>query len=503
MATTDDRQEDTQSATGEVPNTHPKGLYFIFWGEFAERSSYYGMRAILFLYLTKVIHFSDTFATPVYSGFKMACYFLPLLGGIIADRWLGRYWTIVAFSVPYILGHFVLGVPNELALFAALALLAGGSGVIKPNISPLLGETYTHKRPGNTLLLDSAFRLFYLSINIGALLSQLLMPLLRDQFGYAIAFQFPAWLMVGSLAAFAAGKRHYYLAEIARPTPEEQERQWQGMVDLFKIEPIAAVFSFINPEASAWRTLARLLGIFGLIVFFWVGYEHNDTLWIAFTRDYVDLTIPGTSRQIAPDQLQFINALFVIILVPAFNILFAKIDPQSKVFTPMRKIFIGFLLTAAAVGTVSLAGYAWGGHAEAGSIEKVVDGQTTLVPGLVATEKVSMLWMVVAYIVLTFGEVLLYPTALQLAFTAAPKSMKGFVTAVFLLTNTLGNFINTFWTTTYGGSFNDKPEDRGSLAPGRFFALTALMAVGAGLAFIYVGRRFQRENEFEANGGVA
>ena len=135
--------------------------------------------------------------------------------------------------------------------------------------------------------------------------------------------------------------------------------------------------------------------------------------------------------------------------------------------------------------------------------DRIPDGQTTLVPGLVATEKVSMLWMVVAYIVLTFGEVLLYPTALQLAFTAAPKSMKGFVTAVFLLTNTLGNFINTFWTTTYGGSFNDKPEDRGSLAPGRFFALTALMAVGAGLAFIYVGRRFQRENEFEANGGVA
>src|SRR5436190_3860768 len=142
---TDDESVDVQPSDAAL-QTHPKALYFFFWGEFAERSSYYGMRAILFLYLTKVIHFSDTVATPVYSGFKMACYFLPLVGGIIADRWLGRYWTIVGFSVPYVLGHFVLGIPNEVALFLALALLAGGSGVIKPNISPLMGETYAKKR---------------------------------------------------------------------------------------------------------------------------------------------------------------------------------------------------------------------------------------------------------------------------------------------------------------------------------------------------------------------
>src|SRR5438477_13196341 len=132
----------SESTETGVPNTHPKALYYIFWGEFAERSSYYGMRTILFLYLTKAIHFSDTVASPVYASFKMACYFLPLVGGIIADRWLGRYWTIVGFAIPYVLGHFILGIPNEVALIIALALLAGGSGVIKPNVTPLLGETY-------------------------------------------------------------------------------------------------------------------------------------------------------------------------------------------------------------------------------------------------------------------------------------------------------------------------------------------------------------------------
>jgi POT family proton-dependent oligopeptide transporter len=495
MGGNDEKPASAQPAESSVPNSHPIAMYFIFWGEFAERSSYYGMRAILFLYLTKVIHFSDTVASPVYASFKMACYFLPLVGGIIADRWLGRYWTIVAFSIPYVLGHFILGIPNEVALFVALALLAGGSGVIKPNISPLLGETYAQKRPGKKLLLDAAFRLFYLSINIGALLSQLAMPWLRDKFGYSVAFQFPAWLMVASLAMFAAGKRHYTLEPIKKMAPEEEERLWQEMLDLFKFRPIASLLWFVNPEVSAWRALGRLLGIFALIVFFWVGYEHNDTLWIAFTRDYVNLNIPGLSKPIAPDQLQFFNALFVIILVPTFNVLFKWLDPNLTIFTPMRKILVGFLLTAAAIGIMSLAGGLWHGQEVPGLIEKVIDGETKLVPGIVATEKVSALWVVFAYIVLTFGEVLLYPTALQLAFTAAPKSMKGFVTAVFLLTNTLGNFINTVWTTTYGGSLNDPANERGSLSPGQFFAFTALMALGAAVAFVFIGRRFDRGTE--------
>src|SRR5436305_15230845 len=140
------------------PTGHPPAIWFFFWGEFAERSSYYGMRAILFLYMTQALlrpdgsHLADTDAGPIYSGFKMACYFLPLLGGYIADRWLGRYWTIVGFSVPYVLGHFILGIPSPVALFIALALLAGGSGVIKPNISTLMGHTYDRKRPGQEAL---------------------------------------------------------------------------------------------------------------------------------------------------------------------------------------------------------------------------------------------------------------------------------------------------------------------------------------------------------------
>src|SRR6516165_7852060 len=98
-----------ETSPAQQSTRHPAALYFFFWGEFAERSSYYGMRAILFLYMTTALRLSDTEAAPTYAAFKMGCYLLPLLGGLIADRWIGRYWTIVGFSVPYVLGHFFLG----------------------------------------------------------------------------------------------------------------------------------------------------------------------------------------------------------------------------------------------------------------------------------------------------------------------------------------------------------------------------------------------------------
>src|SRR5262249_40997694 len=94
------------SSASSVPTSHPPGFFFIFWGEFAERCSYYGMRAILPLYLTSALLFEDGKMSATYSYFKAACYFLPLLGGFLADRYFGKYWTIVGFSVPYVLGHF-------------------------------------------------------------------------------------------------------------------------------------------------------------------------------------------------------------------------------------------------------------------------------------------------------------------------------------------------------------------------------------------------------------
>ena len=410
------KDEFSTTPTRKVPDKHPPAIWFFFWGEFAERSSYYGMRAILMLYLTKALQMSVADASSSYSAFKMACYFLPLVGGLIADRWLGRYWTIVGFSIPYVLGHFILGIQNEIALVIALALLAGGSGVIKPNISTLMGQTYDEKRPGRERLRSAAFLWFYFAINIGALISQLAMPILRDEFSYAIAFQFPAWLMVISLLVFALGKPFYAKEDIGNP--------WKRLVELCKsmldaiMNPVDTIAKLWNDIKARGPTLGPLFAIFGLVILFWVGYEHNDTLWVAFIGDYVELKPFESIRTIDADQLQFLNALFVIILVPTFNFVFARIDPNVKIITPMRKIFVGFLLTAAAVGIMAGDGYMVQGHTH-----QVMKSWWQVVNE--STVKVSILWPAMAYIVLTFGEVLLYGTMLELAYSAAAKEHEG------------------------------------------------------------------------------
>jgi POT family proton-dependent oligopeptide transporter len=453
--------EEIPKATVAVPDTHPPALWFFFWGEFAERCSYYGMRAILFLYLTRVLSFADNDATVIQSSFKMTCYFLPLVGGFLADRFFGRYWTIVGFSIPYVMGHFILplpsmfGIPTEVFLFMGLALLAGGSGVIKPNISTLMGQTYDQKRPGKILLRTAAFQWFYLSINVGAVISQFCLPKIRDHFGPRTAFQFPAWLMVGALIIFALGKRFYGEDVKAQElTPEERAEQW--------------------------RVFRRLLGLFAVIVFFWAPYEQNDNLWIAFIRDYVDPTIRlgGWSYELSSDQIQFLNPLFVIILIPTFVLLFRLVDPNTRIFTPMTKIVLGFLFTALASGTMSAAGFRT---------------QST-------ESHVVVYWPMAAYIILTVGEVLLYGTMLELAYVAAPKSMKGFVTACFLVTDALGNFVNMGLALLYRST---PTSDRGALLPGQFFFMSSMIALVAGVAFIYVGRQFSRAQEAHEPGPLS
>ena len=168
------------------------------------------MRAILVLYLVDVFRYSEENASSIYAFYLAACYFTPLIGGLVADRVLNKYWTIVAFAVPYVLGQFLVGLSNEYLMFGALGLLAFGSGVIKPNISTLMGLTYDEKRPGQGAA-NLAFTLFYVAINIGSALSTIICPELRNYFGvvideetnalqnpqagYFAAFLFPAVLM--------------------------------------------------------------------------------------------------------------------------------------------------------------------------------------------------------------------------------------------------------------------------------------------------------------------
>src|SRR5262245_7339792 len=222
---------------------HPRGFWFVFWGELAERASFYGMRTVLALYLLDVLRFAPAGAATVMTWFLAAAYLTPILGGYIADRFLGRFGTIAAFALPYLAGHLVLAaVPTRLGLGIALVLLGLGSGAIKPNTSTLMGMIYEAEK--KTALLGRAFSYFYAAINVGSALTSLGLPLVREAYGYATALLVPAVLMAVSFALFVAGRRHYP-ADPPRRAPSATER------------------------AAARASIRRLAPLFGLIAVFW------------------------------------------------------------------------------------------------------------------------------------------------------------------------------------------------------------------------------------------
>jgi dipeptide/tripeptide permease len=455
-----------------LPTSHPIGFWFFFWGEFAERCSYYGMRAILLLYMIDRLHFADGTASAVMNYFMAAAYFLPLVGGYVADNFFGKYRTIVGFSVPYILGHVILGFENVVFLTIALALLAMGAGVIKPNVSTLMGMTYDQQRPGQTKLRSDAFAWFYVAINSGAFISSFCMPGIRNQFGYRIAFLFPAALMAFSFLIFALGKPFYAVETVrrARLTPQERHQRW--------------------------LVLRRILGLFVVIIFFWSVLEQNASTWTLFARDRLDLNVfdyaPGTwgwkvlvvlrdylhinliGAQLPADQFQALNPVLVILLVPPITMLWHLLARCGLKLRPTDKMFIGFLLTCFTPLILSIGGY----RAE-------------------ELGRVSILWLVVPYVIVTIAEVCISVTALELAFTAAPGSMTSFVTACWLLTLFGGDFLNSFVTPYYESTINLAGISL-HLSAGRYFALFTAGMVPVTIAFLLAARRFNRSADLHA-----
>ncbi len=551
--------------------SHPKGFWFFFWGEFAERCSYYGMRAILAKYMSDQLGISQANSATYMSFFIGACYLLPLVGGYVADNFFGKYWTIVGFSIPYILGHVIIGFENFTFLVIALCLLAMGSGVIKPNISTLMGMTYDQQRPGQTKLRSDAFAIFYFSINIGAAISQFAMPPIRTAHGYAIAFMFPAVLMVVAFLIFAAGKRYYAIETISRQprTPEE--------------------------SAERLRVLGRIFGLFVLVMFFWAVFDQASSTWIFFTEACMNRHIFGTEMD--ADQMQAFNPVLILILLPPITLSYKYFDKKGFKIRATDKMVVGFVLTAACMGVMAVA--AWmAGTAElrpglldgtedksfkmlsygetafstANNKEKVKvestsqtavgvayeevdsDGKKTgtkvsytiqgaellklrdrssgsgdskkvIVEGPVKSiekktvdkdknevkqqlpvspngeisfegtikigerwfvdpdKQVTVWWLVLAYLVITIAEVLISVTGLELAYTAAPSSMTGFVTACWLLTVFLANvLINAPVTRFY-------PD----LQPMQYFGMLAGVMLLVSVAFVFVARRFNAQ----------
>ena len=580
--------------TSTVPTNHPTGFWFFFTGEFAERSSYYGMRAILSLYMIEKLGVAKSDAGTYMSFFMAACYFFPLIGGWIADNFLGKYWTIVLFSAPYVLGQFLVGIENPWIVAGSLTLLAMGSGVIKPNISTLMGITYDQQRPGQEQLRTSAFNYFYMAINIGAFLSQFTMPLLRVNYGYQVAFIFPAVLMILALILFALGKRFYGKEVIIRTYigSKSDVRPDSTTVTGIPVKYLPQTAEEIaDDKALKIKTVSGIGALFLTVMFFWAIFDQSASTWIFFADTYMTESFLGFP--LTADQVQSFNALFIVLLVPVFVLLFKICSAKGYPIKPTTKMFVGFGLTALSMFimafSASLAGpksdqmklttpqgllivplddvkvdnvkanedgspVTIGGAVKvsssdfkfnpdkkklemkngtitAGSVTLTVkDGQLT---GTIPDEKalieagmleprlksesarkeladklakdppaadkiapitvesvewtepktrVPVAWQIFAYFIITIAEILISVTGLELAFVAAPKSMKGFVTALWLAVVGCANlFINAPVTQLYSKT-----------TPMNYFAGLGIAMVVVMVVYLPIAKKFNK-----------
>lgn len=427
-------------------NRHPRGFWFIFWGELAERACFYGMRTLLLFYMIDSLGYTRANSSTIASLFTASCYILPIVGGYIADHYLGKFKTIIYFAIPYLIGQIILGTfNNEVALYIALFLLAGGSGSIKPNISTLMGLMY--QKAGKSHLMSQAFSWFYMAINIGAAMTTFTLPFIRDHYGYRVAFMAPTLLMAIALTIFYLGKKHY---------PKEEVRAAQAVVR--------------TPEEKQeeHRVLVRLSGLFIMVIFFWSVFDQSYSTWTLFARDYLvlDVNLFSWSWRIPPDAIQSLNPVLIVLFTPLFAWIWSRTDRDETHRLPSpRKMLIGFFLVISCMGLMSVAGF------------------------IGATTKISILWEVGAYILMTMAELCISVVGLQLAFEEAPDRMKSMITGIWLFTVFVGNLLAAVFARIYTQT-----------TPGIYFGAMTIMIVIVTIAFYFIGRRF--EHKKPANNGA-
>ena len=311
----------------EARSTLPPGIPYIVGNEAAERFSFYGMRTILVIFMTQYLRNQDGFLEVMtdnqaqfwYHLFVMSAYFFPLMGAILADGLLGKYRTIICLSIVYCLGHLALALDEtQLGMFAGLALIAIGSGGIKPCVSAHVGDQFGKQ---NEHMLSRIFIWFYFAINLGSTISTLMTPKLLRWYGPGVAFGVPGVLMLLATIVFWMGRRKFVHVPAG------------GM---------GALREAFSEDGR--RAMANLIPIYLFVAVFWSLFDQTGSAWV-LQAQRMDLQF---GIEWLPSQFQVVNPVLVMLLIPLFSyIVYPAID---RVFplTPLRKVSIGLFITIVA-----------------------------------------------------------------------------------------------------------------------------------------------------------
>ncbi|MCA9033650.1 MAG: POT family MFS transporter [Planctomycetaceae bacterium] len=386
----------------------PRGVKYIIGNEAAERFSFYGMRTILVVFMTRYLHLmsenqtgpemTGAAANEVYHNFVAATYFFPVFGSLLSDIFVGKYRTILWLSIVYCIGHLALalmggpGMTPSGWLLAGLFLIAFGSGGIKPCVSAHVGDQFGRK---NSHLMTKVFQWFYFSINFGSTVSTALTPVLLKWYGPHVAFGVPGVLMALATLLF-----------------------WMGRHVFIHVPPGGMNFFKETFSKEGIMAVLKLTIIYAFVAVFWGMFDQTGSSWV-LQAENMDRNFLGVEW--LESQIQVVNPILVMALIPLFQfVIYPAVDKVFKL-TPIRKISIGLFLTATSFLLITMA-------------QRLIDqGETP-----------SIAWQLWAYLVLTSAEIMISITGLEFSYTQAPKTMKSVVMAVWLFSVSAGNLF-TGW----------------------------------------------------------
>ena len=402
----------------------PRQIPFIIGNEACERFSYYGMRNILTVFLIDWLLRNDlpgqsqreASAKFVFHMFVFGVYVTPLLGGFLADRFLGKYRTVLYISLLYCAGHACLAMFHDhpKGFYAGLVLIALGSGGIKPCVSALVGDQFTAE---NKHLVNKVFAIFYWSINLGSFFASMLIPKTLRLFGPAVAFGIPGILMGIATLIFWLGRNQY----VKIPPTGKNPHSFVAVVQS-ALKNRGRLGSFLDgarvehPDEAVEgvKAVFRVLSIFAFIPFFWMLFDQKASTWVVQARS-MDLRV-GTWN-FEPSQMQLVNPALVMLLIPVTTgIVYPFFKRLGWELTPLRRMPIGMALGATSFVIAGLLNV------------PVASGQ-----------KISVVWQVLPYVVLTIGEILVSVTGLEFAYTQAPLTMKSVIQSFWNLTTAAAN----------------------------------------------------------------
>ena len=447
MSTVREKSEDTYFFG------HPKGLMTLFFTEMWERMSYYGMRGLLVLYMTIGVagnpgmDWSNIQANAIYGIYAGMVYFLAVPGGWIADNILGYQRSVLIGAIIITLGHFTLAIPLEQTFILGLVFVALGTGLLKPNISSIVGQLYSQ----NDSRRDSGFTIFYMSINIGSMLGFAVCGWLGEKVGWHLGFGAAGIGMLLGVTQFIlfrhqlgdAGKypnkineqtRRNYISGVGLVIFIVTFIVVSGMAGLWSIDPvyfaerfrdflvIISVIYFIyllffaGLNTDEKRNVLMLLLLFIGAAAFWSGFDQSAGSLTIFTRDYVSLTFGSFTAPVS--WTQFLNPLFVVMFAPFFAYLWVflgkrNLDPNMPV-----KFAIGLILMAS------------------GFIVMIFAVKFALV-----SSPVGVQWLLLTYLLHTFGELTLSPVGLSAFSKYSPKKYLGQMMGIWFLASSLGGVL--------------------------------------------------------------